>query len=59
VSDNIIVKGSTHHLSQPGVHTLRVWRMDAGVVLQKIVIAPDGKEIREYLGPPGSPTLVP
>jgi len=59
VSDNIIVKRSTHHLSQPGVHTLRVWRMDAGVVLQKIVIAPEGKEVREYLGPPGSPTLVP
>jgi hypothetical protein len=51
VSDNIIVKNSTHTLQRSGYHTLKIWRIDAGVVWQKLVI--ETKEIpASYLGPP-------
>ena len=53
VSDNVIVKASNHVLQRSGYHTLKFWRMDAGVVLQKLVI--ETKEIKpSYLGPPES-----
>lgn len=53
VSDNVILKTSTHVLQRSGYHTLRFWRIDAGVILQKIVI--ETKEIKNsYLGPPES-----
>ena len=50
VSDNVIIKVSKHTLKRSGYHTLKIWRVDAGVVLQKIVVetAP-AKE--SYLGP--------
>ncbi len=38
VADNIIDKTSVHHISKPGVHILKFWRVDAGVVLQKLVV---------------------
>lgn len=38
VSDNVIVKTSTHSITSPGRHVLRFWMVDAGVVLQKFVI---------------------
>jgi hypothetical protein len=34
VADNIIDKTSTHHIIHPGIHVLKFWRVDAGVVLQ-------------------------
>ena len=38
VSDNINVGKSSIHISRAGFHTLKWWRVDAGTVLQKIVI---------------------
>lgn len=53
VSDNVIVKTSNHVLQRSGYHTLKFWRIDAGVILQKLVI--ETKEIKpSYLGPPES-----
>ncbi len=51
VANNIIIDSSVFHVRKPGMHTLKFWMVDPGIVLQKIVvgfreIAPD------YLGPP-------
>jgi hypothetical protein len=51
VRRNIIEAVSTHQLAQPGAHVLKIWMVDAGVVLQKLIIEMDeGKP--SYLGPP-------
>ncbi len=53
VSDNIIIKTSEHHIGKPGVHLLKYWLVDPGVVLQKIVLDAGGEK-PSYLGPPES-----
>ncbi|HLV65109.1 MAG TPA: glycosyl hydrolase 115 family protein [Polyangiaceae bacterium] len=50
VSDNIIVSTSTHAVT-PGDHVLKIWAVDTGVVLQKLVVA-TGALRPSYLGPP-------
>jgi hypothetical protein len=51
VADNIIINDSEFHLSKPGVHTIKYWVVDPGIVLQKIVVGfPNIKP--SYLGPP-------
>jgi hypothetical protein len=50
VADNIIVKTSNHYIKTAGNHTLKFWMVDAGVVLQKIVIDAGGLK-QSYLGP--------
>ncbi|BAV08897.1 hypothetical protein FLA_4944 [Filimonas lacunae] len=51
VADNINKSITTHRALTPGHHTLRIKMVDAGVVLQKIVIV-TGTEKATYLGPP-------
>ena len=51
VADNIIIKASKHKIIEPGKHTLFYWMVDAGVVLQKLVID-FGQTKPSYLGPP-------
>jgi hypothetical protein len=53
VEDNGRHSTSIHRIGEPGFHTLKVWMIDPGVVLQKIVV--DFGEVRpSYLGPPES-----
>ena len=53
VEDNIRIVRTPMALSGPGIHSLKVWGVDPGVVLQKIVVNLGG-ERPSYLGPPES-----
>jgi len=53
VADNIKRLITEHHIEKAGVHVLKYWMVDPGVVLQKIVINADGGQ-PSYLGPPES-----
>jgi hypothetical protein len=53
VANNINIRTSKHLLKKKGPHTLKFYMIDAGVVLQKLVI--ETKNIKDsYLGPPES-----
>jgi len=53
VANNVKVLVSEHRLARPGAHVLKVWAVDAGVVVQKLVISA-GDLPASYLGPPES-----
>jgi hypothetical protein len=53
VKDSIRVVKSDQVLTQPGTHTLKVWMVDPGVVLQRLVVDTGGVR-PSYLGPPES-----
>lgn len=53
VADHIKIRQSKHNDIKAGTHTLKVWAIDPGVVIQKLII--DGGGLRNsYLGPPES-----
>jgi len=54
VGDNIAIVGTSIHLSRQGPHILRYWKVDPGVVLEKIVLDLGGAKAC-YLGPPETP----
>jgi hypothetical protein len=53
VSDNYRLSQSFFHVSKPGYHTLKVWMVDPGVLLQKVIVDLGGVK-PSYLGPPES-----
>ncbi len=53
VKDSVRKVQSEHSLAKPGYHTLKVWAVDPGIVLQKIVVNTGGVKA-SYLGPPES-----
>ncbi len=53
VAGNIIITSSKHNLVSPGLHILKFWMVDAGVVIQKLVVETAGAK-PSYLGPPES-----
>lgn len=54
VSDNINIQSIKLNIEKLGLHTLKIWMIDPGIVLQKIVIDCGGLK-PSYLGPPESP----
>jgi hypothetical protein len=53
VGEGIVQRVSSHAIARPGVHVLKFWAVDPGLVLQKIVI--EAREIApSFLGPPES-----
>jgi len=53
VADGVKVVTSSHVVGEPGYHTLKVWALEPGVVLQKVVVDTGGVR-PSYLGPPES-----
>lgn len=53
VADNIKTLVTKHHISKPGLHTIKYWMVDPAVVLQRIVVDFGGVK-PSYLGPPES-----
>jgi hypothetical protein len=54
VADGVSVLRSKHALAVPGAHVLKLWAVDPGLVVQKIVLDTGGVR-PSYLGPPESP----
>jgi hypothetical protein len=53
VEDSVRKATSNHKIANPGYHTLKIWMVDPGVVLQKLVVDLGGVR-PSYLGPPES-----
>jgi hypothetical protein len=53
VSDNARFSITKHHIRTLGYHTLKIWMIDPGPVLQKIIVNTGGLKT-SYLGPPES-----
>ncbi|MGB7760353.1 MAG: hypothetical protein WBL61_11020, partial [Bryobacteraceae bacterium] len=53
VKDSVRKVRSTHILVLPGVHTLKFWMVDPGIVLEKLLVDLGGVK-PSYLGPPES-----
>jgi hypothetical protein len=53
VANSIILKTSQHTVATAGAHVLKFWRVDPGVVLEKLVVSA-GPLPATYLGPPTS-----
>jgi hypothetical protein len=51
VSNNSIETSTKHNIRESGKHTLKVWMVDAGLVIQKVVVR-SGQEKPTYLKPP-------
>ena len=54
VKNNTIYAKALLQLNQPGNHTLKVWMVDPGIVLQKIMLTSEDFNRYSYLGPPQS-----
>jgi Gylcosyl hydrolase family 115 C-terminal domain len=53
VKDSVRYRKSTFTLAKPGYYTLKIWMIDPGIVLEKLVIDLGGLK-PSYLGPPES-----
>ncbi|MCF8358404.1 MAG: glycosyl hydrolase 115 family protein [Prolixibacteraceae bacterium] len=53
-ANNIIISSTNLEVTEAGLHSLKYWMVDPGVVLQKIVVE-TGPSKNSYLGPPEKP----
>ena len=51
VMRNAALTSSVHTIAQPGLHTLKIWMVDPGIVLDTIFAGNGGAEDRGYIGP--------
>ena len=51
--NRMMFRGNLQNASR-GQHTLKVWMVDPGIVLDKIVLQTSGEIEHSYLGPPDS-----
>jgi hypothetical protein len=58
VKDGVRVLTSKHVLKRPGLHVLKLWAVDPGLVFEKLVVNTGGVR-PSYLGPPESFRRVP
>jgi len=58
VADNVKILVTRHRIASPGPHVLKVWMIDPGVVLQRLVVDAGGLQ-PSYLGPPESARFPP
>jgi hypothetical protein len=56
VSDGVAQFTTAHAVKAAGRHTLKVWALDPGIVLQRLLIDAGGLK-PSYLGPPESPNI--
>lgn len=54
VAENINIQTTRHQVLKPGEHRLKIWMVDAGIVLERLVISPPEYQEQSYLGPPES-----
>lgn len=54
VARNAWIGTSRHRVAAPGAHTIRLWRVDPGLVFQRLHVV-RGPMPETYLGPPESP----
>jgi hypothetical protein len=53
VADNARVVATSARIAAPGLHTIKLWRVDPGVVFERVVLDTGGLR-PSYLGPPES-----
>jgi hypothetical protein len=53
VMDNARYRFTKHTITEKGYHMLKIWMIDPGVVIEKIVVNTGGAK-PSYLGPPES-----
>ena len=56
VADQVRMVSTVHEIIEPGLHRIRYWLVDPGLVLEKLVVW-TGNEKASYLGPPESPVV--
>ena len=54
VKNNIMKQAVLEKELSAGLHTIRYWAVDPGLVLQKMVLQKEGSDKESYLGPPQS-----
>jgi hypothetical protein len=54
VKNNARILKSTHRINKPGVHTLKVWMVDPGMVLETLIVYSENLP-ESYFGPMESP----